>query len=50
MPGFALVYGSTILDEPVAAAALGGLVLILGGVALASGQRILGPRAQGEPA
>ena len=50
MPGFALVYGSTILDEPVTAAALGGLVLILGGVALASGQRIFGPRAQGEPA
>ncbi len=50
MPGFALVYGSTILDEPVAAAALGGLGLILGGVALASGQRILGPPAQGEPA
>jgi drug/metabolite transporter (DMT)-like permease len=50
MPGFALVYGSTILDEPVTAAALGGLVLILGGVALASGERILGPRAQGEPA
>ena len=46
MPGFALVYGSTILDEPVTAAGIGGLVLILAGVALASGQRILGPRPQ----
>ena len=50
MPGFALLYGATILDEPVTAAALLGLVLILGGVALASGERLLGPRTQGEPA
>ena len=50
MPAFALFYGSTILDEPLTAAALSGLVLILVGVALASGQRILGPRAQGEAA
>ena len=46
MPAFALFYGSTILDEPLTAAALGGLVLILVGVALASGERILGPRVQ----
>jgi drug/metabolite transporter (DMT)-like permease len=50
MPAFALFYGSTILDEPLTAAALGGLVLILVGVALASGQRILGPRVQEEAA
>ena len=42
MPGFALVYGAMLLDEPMTAAALGGLALILGGVALASGQRLLG--------
>jgi drug/metabolite transporter (DMT)-like permease len=50
MPGFALLYGATILDEPVTASAVLGLVLILGGVALASCERLLGPRAQGEPA
>ncbi len=37
LPAFALLYGATILDEPLRPAALGGLVLILGGVALASG-------------
>jgi drug/metabolite transporter (DMT)-like permease len=46
MPGFAIVYGAVLLDEPVTAAAVGGLALILGGVALASGQRFLGARAQ----
>jgi drug/metabolite transporter (DMT)-like permease len=50
MPAFALLYGSTILDEPITAAALGGLALILAGVALASGERVLGPRMQGEAA
>jgi drug/metabolite transporter (DMT)-like permease len=50
MPGFAVVYGAVILDEPLTAAALGGLALILTGVALASGQRILGPRVREEPA
>ena len=49
MPGFAIVYGAVLLDEPITAAAMGGLALILAGVALASGQRILGFRAQ-EPA
>jgi drug/metabolite transporter (DMT)-like permease len=50
MPGFAIVYGAVLLDEPVTAAALSGLTLILVGVALASGQRLLGPRAQESPA
>src|SRR4249920_435154 len=50
MPGFAVVYGTVLLDEPVNAVALGGLALILVGVVLASGQRLLGVRVQGEPA
>jgi drug/metabolite transporter (DMT)-like permease len=37
MPGFALVYAAVLLDEPVTIAALGGLALILAGVALGSG-------------
>jgi drug/metabolite transporter (DMT)-like permease len=37
MPGFALLYGATLLDEKITAATLLGLALILGGVALASG-------------
>jgi drug/metabolite transporter (DMT)-like permease len=37
MPGFALVYGALILDERITVATIGGLALILGGVALASG-------------
>ena len=37
MPGFALAYGAILLDEPVTAAAVGGLALILAGVALGSG-------------
>ena len=45
MPGFALVYGATILDEKITAATLVGLVLILGGVALASGAVRLPRRA-----
>jgi drug/metabolite transporter (DMT)-like permease len=35
-PGVALFYGAVFRDEPITAAAVGGLVLILGGVALAS--------------
>jgi len=50
IPGFAVVYGATILDEPLTAAALGGLALILTGVALASGEAALKARAQEEPA
>jgi drug/metabolite transporter (DMT)-like permease len=37
LPVTALIYGALILDEPLRASALGGLVLILGGVALGSG-------------
>jgi drug/metabolite transporter (DMT)-like permease len=37
MPGFALVYGALLLDEPVTAPVLAGLALILSGVALGSG-------------
>lgn len=50
IPGFAVVYGAAFLDEPVSVAALAGLALILGGVALASGQRLLRARARTEPA
>jgi drug/metabolite transporter (DMT)-like permease len=37
MPGFALVYGALLLNEPVTAPVLAGLGLILAGVALGSG-------------
>jgi len=37
VPAFALVYGAIFLDEAVTATALIGLVLILGGTALATG-------------
>ena len=37
MPGFALLYGTLILDERITVSMLVGLALILGGVALASG-------------
>jgi len=47
MPGFAIVYGALLLDEPVSAAALGGLALILAGVALASGAALLRNRSAG---
>jgi drug/metabolite transporter (DMT)-like permease len=47
LPGFALVYGALLLDEPITAAALGGLALILAGVALGSGAL---RRAAREPA
>ena len=50
IPGFAVIYGAVILDEPLTAAALGGLALILTGVALASGARLLRTGASEEPA
>jgi drug/metabolite transporter (DMT)-like permease len=37
LPGFALLYGVTVLSEPLTGAKLGGLALILTGVSLASG-------------
>jgi drug/metabolite transporter (DMT)-like permease len=48
LPGFALVYGAVLLDEPVTASALAGLVLILLGVALGSGT--VRPRRRGREA
>lgn len=50
MPGFAIVYGAVLLDEPVTAAAAGGLALILLGVALGSGWRPSFARTREEPA
>jgi drug/metabolite transporter (DMT)-like permease len=50
IPGFAVGYGAIVLDEPVSTGALAGLALILAGVALASGARMLRARTQGEPA
>jgi drug/metabolite transporter (DMT)-like permease len=37
LPGFALLYGSVFLGEPLTLQKLGGLVLITGGVALGAG-------------
>ena len=45
MPGFALVYGAVLLDEQLTATTIGGLVLILVGVAIASGAVRLPRRA-----
>ena len=45
MPGFAIVYGAAILDEELTVTMLGGLALILAGVALASGALRLRRRA-----
>jgi drug/metabolite transporter (DMT)-like permease len=45
IPPVALVYGVSILGEPVTANAVAGLVLILGGVALGSGVRLPRRRA-----
>jgi drug/metabolite transporter (DMT)-like permease len=39
-PGVALFYGALLLDEAITAAAIAGLVLILGGVAIASRPRV----------
>jgi drug/metabolite transporter (DMT)-like permease len=44
IPPIALAYGAILLDEKITAAAIAGLVLILAGVALASGERSLEPR------
>jgi drug/metabolite transporter (DMT)-like permease len=45
LPGFALLYGVALLGEPLTAAKLGGLALILAGVTLASGLLRRGRRA-----
>ena len=45
MPPIALVYGALLLDESITAATLGGLALILAGVALGSGALRLARRA-----
>jgi drug/metabolite transporter (DMT)-like permease len=50
MPGFALAYGAVLLDEAITMAALAGLALILGGVALGSGALRRTPSAAAEPA
>jgi drug/metabolite transporter (DMT)-like permease len=44
LPGFALLYGATILGEPLTGAKVGGLALILVGVTLASGLVVWGRR------
>jgi drug/metabolite transporter (DMT)-like permease len=48
VPAMALFYGATILAEPVKASALGGLALILGGVALGTGTVLRRRGAAGE--
>jgi drug/metabolite transporter (DMT)-like permease len=48
IPPLALAYGAVLLDEKITAAAIGGLVLILVGVGLASGERE-GENVPGEP-
>ena len=47
VPVFALGYGALLLDEPVTAAAVAGLALVLGGVALGTGA--LGMRGRRRP-
>ena len=50
-PGVALFYGALLLDEAITAAAIAGLALILGGVALASrGPRTSAPAEEACPA
>jgi drug/metabolite transporter (DMT)-like permease len=48
IPPLALAYGAALLDEEITPASIAGLVLILIGVALASGERE-GERVPGEP-
>jgi drug/metabolite transporter (DMT)-like permease len=49
MPPIALFYGAVLLDEAITAAAVGGLALILGGVAIGSGAVRLPRRAPAVP-
>jgi drug/metabolite transporter (DMT)-like permease len=48
-PGVALFYGAVFLDEAITLAAIGGLALILGGVALASRRRTPAPEPVASP-
>ena len=48
-PGVALFYGALLLDEPITVAAIAGLVLILGGVAIASRKRRVSPSGTAAP-
>ena len=51
IPPIALAYGALLLDEKITWAAVGGLVLILAGVAMAGGERgIEAPAPEPEPA
>jgi drug/metabolite transporter (DMT)-like permease len=49
LPGFALFYGVTLLGEPLTAAEVGGLALILAGVTLAAGLVTFGRRVAPVP-
>jgi drug/metabolite transporter (DMT)-like permease len=49
LPGFALLFGAAILDEPLTIAKLAGLALILAGVSLASGMVSFGRRVAPVP-
>src|SRR5215210_2943800 len=49
-PGIALFYGALLLDEPITLASIGGLALILGGVALASRKPKVAVGSVGAPA
>jgi drug/metabolite transporter (DMT)-like permease len=49
LPGFALVYGVTLLGEPLTVAEVGGLALILAGVTLAAGLVTFGRRVAPVP-
>src|SRR5919201_3876261 len=49
LPAFALVYGVALLGEPLTAAEVGGLALILAGVTLAAGLVSLMRRAAPAP-
>jgi drug/metabolite transporter (DMT)-like permease len=49
LPAFALVYGVTLLGEPLTAAEVGGLALILAGVTLAAGLVTFGRRVAPVP-
>jgi len=49
LPGFALLYGVTLLGEPLTGAEVGGLALILCGVTLAAGLITFGRRVAAVP-